>query len=57
MVPFGLHIIYNGILAIQEIWIYFMVPFMLFLWWLFLAKVKKAHLLAVQHFQKRDAIT
>lgn len=57
MVPLGLHIIYNGILAIQEIWIYFMVPFMLFLWWLFLAKVKKAHLLTVQHFQKRDAIT
>jgi RsiW-degrading membrane proteinase PrsW (M82 family) len=57
LVPLGLHIIYNGILAIQEIWIYFMIPFMLFLWWLCLTKVKKAHLLTVQHFQKRDTIT
>lgn len=57
IVPLGLHMIYNGILAIQEIWIYFMIPFMLFLWWLCLAKVKKAHLLTVQHFRKRDAIT
>lgn len=57
IVPIGLHIIYNGILAIQEIWIYFMIPFMLFLWWLFLAKVKKAHMLTIHHFHKRDTIS
>ncbi|MFX3673964.1 MAG: glutamic-type intramembrane protease PrsW [Paenisporosarcina sp.] len=54
--PLGLHMIYNGILVIQEIWILFMIPFMLFLWWLGLAKVKKAHILTIQHFQKKHTI-
>lgn len=57
IVPIGLHIIYNGILAIQEIWIYFMIPFMLFLWWLCLTKVKKAHILTIHHLHKRDTIS
>ena len=37
MVPLGLHMMYNGILALEKITVYFMVPFMLFLWWLLLA--------------------
>lgn len=57
IVPLGLHMIYNGILAIQEIWILFMIPFMLFLWWLGLTKVKKAHMLTIQHFQKKYSIS
>jgi len=57
IVPLGLHMIYNGILAIQEIWILFMIPFMLFLWWLGLTKVKKAHMLTIQHFQKKYTIS
>lgn len=50
LAPFGLHMIYNGILVIEGISLYFMIPFMLFLWWLCLTKVKKAHLMTIQHF-------
>ncbi|WP_075617659.1 glutamic-type intramembrane protease PrsW [Paenisporosarcina indica] len=50
LTPIGLHMMYNGILAIEGISIYFMIPFMLFLWWLCLTKVKKAHLLTIQHY-------
>jgi len=50
LVPLGLHMMYNGILVIEGISMYFMIPFMLFLWWLCLTKVKKAHLLTIQHF-------
>jgi len=51
--PIGLHMMYNGILALEKITIYFMVPFMLFLWWLCLAKVKKAHLMTIHHLNKK----
>lgn len=57
IVPLGLHMIYNGILAIQELWIYFMIPFMLFLWWLCLTKVKQAHMLTLHHFKKKESIS
>ena len=56
LAPLGLHMLYNGILAIQGIWLYFMIPFMLFLWWLCLKKVKQAHLLTIEYFNNRDAI-
>lgn len=56
LAPLGLHMLYNGILAIQGIWLYFMIPFMLFLWWLCLTKVKRAHILTIEHFNNRDAI-
>jgi len=54
--PLGLHMMYNGILAIEKISLYFMIPFMLFLWWLGLTKVKQAHLLSMQYFNKSNAI-
>ncbi|PUB10351.1 glutamic-type intramembrane protease PrsW [Paenisporosarcina sp. OV554] len=56
LAPLSLHMIYNGILAIEGIWLYFMIPFMLFLWWLCLTKVKQAHLLTIQHFQTREEL-
>lgn len=57
LAPLSLHMVYNGILSIKSISMYFMIPFMLFLWWLCLAKVKKAHLLTVQHFNKQEDIS
>ncbi|MGE6489864.1 glutamic-type intramembrane protease PrsW [Paenisporosarcina sp. NPDC076898] len=57
LAPFSLHMVYNGILSIKWISLYFMIPFMLFLWWLCLAKVKKAHLMTIQHFNKRNDIS
>lgn len=56
LAPWSLHMVYNGILSVKWISLYFMIPFMLFLWWLCLAKVKKAHLLTIQHFNKRNDI-
>ncbi|MBA2875001.1 glutamic-type intramembrane protease PrsW [Thermaerobacillus caldiproteolyticus] len=40
--PLLLHGTYDFILLTQEKWGYYMVPFMLFLWWLALRKVKQA---------------
>ncbi|MGB3261758.1 glutamic-type intramembrane protease PrsW [Paenisporosarcina sp.] len=57
LAPLSLHMMYNGILSIKWISLYFMIPFMLFLWWLCLAKVKKAHLMTIQHFNKRNDIS
>jgi RsiW-degrading membrane proteinase PrsW (M82 family) len=47
--PFLLHGIYDYILISQTNWIFVMLPFMAFLWWLGLRKVKKAHLLSAQY--------
>ena len=44
-VPFFLHGSFDYILIIESTWIYYMVPFMLFLWWFAMRKVKKAHVL------------
>lgn len=57
LAPLSLHMMYNGILSVKWISLYFMIPFMLFLWWLCLAKVKKAHLMTIQHFNKRNDIS
>ena len=48
-IPFLLHGIYDYILYLQSTWIYVMLPFMVFLWWLGLRKVKKAHCLSTQY--------
>ncbi len=42
LLPFLFHGIYDYILLTQERWIYYMLPFMIFLWWLALRKVKLA---------------
>jgi len=46
--PLILHIIYNFIFTIEGNWTYIMIPFMLFLWWFALRKVKRAHQHLVQ---------
>lgn len=44
LIPWLLHGTYNYILSVQSNWIYIMLPFMVFLWWLALRKVKLANL-------------
>lgn len=41
-IPIFLHGMYDYILLIGDKWMYLLVPFMIFLWWLGLRKVKKA---------------
>ncbi|WP_191567650.1 glutamic-type intramembrane protease PrsW [Metabacillus idriensis] len=41
-IPILLHGVYDYILSIGDRWIYLAVPFMIFLWWLGLRKVKRA---------------
>lgn len=45
LVPFFLHGLFDYILVIESTWMYYMIPFMLFLWWFAMQKVKKAHIL------------
>lgn len=52
--PFLLHVTYNAILEIHDLWLYLMIPFMLFLWWFGLTRVKYAHVFAMRQFQKRS---
>lgn len=56
LAPLLLHIIYNTILTFEGYWGYFIVPFMLFLWWYGLRKVKQAHFHLVQHLQMKQKI-
>jgi RsiW-degrading membrane proteinase PrsW (M82 family) len=51
--PYSLHFIYNGILAIDAFSIYLIIPFMLFLWWFGLTRVKYAHTFAMQQFRRK----
>jgi protease PrsW len=53
VVPFGLHGFYDYILISQENWIFVIFPFMIFLWWLGLKKVKMAKVLSANHFKKQ----
>ncbi|PLT28313.1 glutamic-type intramembrane protease PrsW [Peribacillus deserti] len=49
VVPYLLHGIYDYILLTQEYWGYWMLPFMVFLWWYGLKKVKMARVLSDIH--------
>lgn len=51
-VPFLLHSLYDYILLAEKKWIYYIIPFMLFLWWLGLKKVKDAHVLTDKHYDR-----
>lgn len=42
LTPFFLHGVYDYIILSQEKWIFYILPFMIFLWWLGLRKVKLA---------------
>lgn len=51
-IPFLLHGIYDYILITQTNWLIYMVPFMIFLWYVGLRKVKKARFLSAQKILK-----
>ena len=50
-----LHIAYNTSLYIYDNIMYGTIPFMLFLWWFGLKKVKQAHLLSLSHYHDRNS--
>lgn len=52
-VPFILHGLYDYILLSGKNWLYYIFPFMLFLWWLGLRKVKHAHLMTKEFYKKK----
>lgn len=54
--PFVLHFIYNSILTFEGYWVYLIAPFMFFLWWLALKKVKLAHEHLVRHLIENEKI-
>lgn len=54
LIPVILHIMYNTILTLGSYWGYLMIPFMLFLWWYGLRKVKLAHQHLVRHLQLKQ---
>ena len=56
LIPFLLHGIYNYILASQTNWIYVMLPFMIFLWWLGIRKVKLAHTLSAKYAETKKTL-
>ncbi|MDG5787624.1 glutamic-type intramembrane protease PrsW [Evansella sp. AB-P1] len=53
--PYMLHSLYNLILLTQNQWVYFLIPFMVFLWFLGLWKVKKANKKHETSFKNRVA--
>lgn len=53
LAPLLLHMIYNTILSSRGAWLYFMLPFMLFLWWFGLNRVKRAHIVTL-HFHRKE---
>ena len=55
LIPVGLHGLYDFILMSSRHWVYYIIPFMLFLWWMGLWKVKKAHTLSEIHYSKINA--
>jgi len=52
MLPILLHGTYDFILISLENWLFIIFPFMIFLWWFGLRKVKKAKILSANHFKK-----
>ncbi len=50
--PFILHGFYDSILVGKR-WIYYIIPFMLFLWYVGLKKAKHAHRLSEKHIQNK----
>lgn len=54
--PVSLHIMYNSILTFKGYWIYLIAPFMLFLWWFALRKVKLAHQHLIEHLMEQNKI-
>lgn len=57
LIPVLLHGVYDLILLALKQWKFWMVPFMIFLWWLGLRKVKKAKKLTEEHYIQRQQIS
>ncbi|AZU63172.1 glutamic-type intramembrane protease PrsW [Neobacillus mesonae] len=55
-IPYILHSFYDFILLSLEHWVYIIFPFMIFLWWFGLTKVKKAKILSANHFKKQYSV-
>ncbi|WP_160721386.1 glutamic-type intramembrane protease PrsW [Bacillus sp. USDA818B3_A] len=53
VLPILLHGSYDYILLSLENWLYIIFPFMIFLWWFGLRKVKNAKILSANHFKKQ----
>ncbi|WP_053366977.1 glutamic-type intramembrane protease PrsW [Bacillus sp. FJAT-27245] len=53
LLPIFLHGSYDYILITQEHWLYYIMPFMIFLWWLGLRKVKKARAASAVHLKNQ----
>ncbi|MEH7415181.1 glutamic-type intramembrane protease PrsW [Neobacillus drentensis] len=53
LLPILLHGSYDFILISIENWVFIILPFMIFLWWFGLRKVKKAKILSAKHFKKQ----
>jgi len=53
LLPICLHGFYDYILLTQEHWMYIIFPFMIFLWWFGLRKVKMAKILSANHLKKQ----
>lgn len=54
-IPLILHVLYNASLHFNDNILFGAVPFMLFLWWFGLRKVKQAHLLSLTHYHHRNS--
>lgn len=54
--PFLLHGVYDYILISQTNWLLIMVPFMAFLWWFGLRKVKKARILSAEYAEMQKEV-
>ena len=54
--PYILHFIYNSIFLVQQFALYLAIPFMLFLWWFGLTRVKYAHSIAMHQFRRKAKI-
>lgn len=52
IIPIMLHGVYDYILLNQQNWLLMILPFMIFLWWIGLRKVKKGRALSAQYYQK-----
>lgn len=57
VIPFLLHSIYDTILISFENWLFYIVPFMIFLWWIGLRKAKHAHHLSRERYMKINQYT
>lgn len=52
----SLHVVYNSIVYFDDNLLYRAVPFMLFLWWFSLRKVKQAYLLSLSHYHDQNSL-